>query len=52
MMLARLYLQVNRWVMNLSPWRYAALMASAITSGSALGPWLVGTDRRSRSGSC
>ena len=41
----RWYHQVNLWTMNLSPWRYAALMASGIASGSALGQWLAGTDR-------
>ena len=41
----RWYHQVNLWTMNLSPWRYAALMASGIASGSALWQWLAGTDR-------
>ena len=41
----RWYRQVNLWAMNLSPWRYSALMASGIASGSDLGQWLAGTDR-------
>ena len=40
----RRWRQVNLWAMNLSPWRYAALMASGVTSGMALGQWLAGTD--------
>ena len=34
----------NRWAMNLSPWRYAALMATGAPAGLALGHWLAGAD--------
>ena len=34
--------EFNRWAMNLSPWRYSALMATGVASGSAAGAGLGG----------
>lgn len=36
--------QANRWALHLSPWRYAALMASGVTFGVIAGQWLADTD--------
>ena len=33
---------VNRWALYLSPWRYSALMATGVASGSAAGAGLGG----------
>ena len=41
---ARWWHRINLWAMNLSPWRYSVLQASVVTSGSAAGQWLAGTD--------
>lgn len=38
----RWWRQLNRWAMGLSPWRYSALMASGIASGTAAGAGLGG----------
>ena len=37
--------QFGRWVMRLSPWRYAALMATGVTFGLTAGQWLADIDR-------
>ena len=37
--------QYNRWAIHLSPWRYAALIASGIAFGLTAGQLLAGIDR-------
>ena len=41
----RRWRQLGRWAMQLSPWRYAALMASGVTFGLTAGQLLAGIDR-------